>query len=503
MKKRIIAGILGCLLFMMIGSLVSCQKREKTEKLQILIDILCNNPLDDRSPNDEINEFLPALEYTFGIDRDSVEIVHFSKNKEERAAEIAAMRTEIMAGGGPDVFLLPCTPPGWREKKERWYTETTILEQFDPEQALFINPTAAMNANYFLPLDPYLTEAKFFNPALVNQTVLAAGKTEDGQIILPLAFTFPTANLVKDVLDFPNELPTTWEEAVTKEEGIRNAYGFAAWEQFSDIFGSLADYSTEELSFSREELLQKVRMAVKMQNAELISCETDTEKMTRPYKKAIREVPVVKLTPNFNTDPFPPDSFCGFLSIEHLDFRWLSRWEENRYDCRWKKSAGTQMILPIRNKEGGVTAGITAYACINRNTKRPEDAFRVLDFLYNDDVQRHWTIPHEYDPEQDYCPWIYEHTYGLPMENERLADFDSSFIKDYIARYSDSNGNNLALFSEYTALRSEVTHARFYGTLDQELQTMYEACLEAKTDEEIEKIVAKAYDTMEMILAES
>ena len=45
-------------------------------------------------------------------------------------------------------------------------------------------------------------------------------------------------------------------------------------------------------------------------------------------------------------------------------------------------------MIPIYSDEGGVTATVTSFACINRNAKHAEEAFFILDLLMSREVQQ-------------------------------------------------------------------------------------------------------------------
>ena len=82
-------------------------------------------------------------------------------------AEIKAsnIRTELMSGEGPDVFLL----------------STGAARANMPE--LFPNLEKLMYTDTFLPLDDFLETAEYARPEKFNQKILEAGRTEEGQMI--------------------------------------------------------------------------------------------------------------------------------------------------------------------------------------------------------------------------------------------------------------------------------------------------------------------------------
>ena len=442
--------------------------------MRILTDLFCCEKAGLLHTGDGVPELEDYLRY-YGIADGNFVIEVLPANKAEREVRLAALRTEIMAGGGPDVFVMRCDVPN------RIINDWNFLENEHPEEStlyrepLFTDVTAAMNNSFFLPLDKYLEKAKYFRSNFMEPVILDAGKSAEGQMVLPITITFPYAVYRKADLQKAGSMPDSWQKSLIWEDSaVRKAYGLAAWNQFSDLFGKYSNYDTENLTFSREELLARVKEAIRLKEEELSDIENDV---------------------------LPSDGFDGLLLESELEYMSVSPWSPGYYDARQTPELHSQVIAPIRNVEGGVTAGITSYACINRNTERSQEAFDFLDLLFLPSTQ---SFIGEYDSNgKNHQTILLNFAFGVPAGKDMLFDSKHSFGQRYISEIGIDPGPNEEAFSEYTALRNEVTNTRFYGTLDVELQTMYEACLEAESDKEIEKIVSKAYDTMLMILAES
>ena len=75
--------------------------------------------------------------------------------KEEAEIKISELRTEIMSGGGPDVFILEGMP---------------LLTE-DIKNVLFLNPQKMMDSEVFLPLDHLIEQAQYMNPDIWNQKI--------------------------------------------------------------------------------------------------------------------------------------------------------------------------------------------------------------------------------------------------------------------------------------------------------------------------------------------
>ncbi|WP_369298089.1 hypothetical protein [uncultured Neglectibacter sp.] len=485
----------------------SCGKKEYAEqKLHILVDLPVKlNVLGLFATYDDVKGEDSAhlknyLKKYMGVTED-VEYEFLPEDKAEREVRIQALRTEIMAGGGPDIFLVVSDPPGGARGSSIWNVQFPAPYE---REMLFANPETAMESKLFLPLDDYLKDNDAVDTSLIFPAVLEAGKTEEGQMILPITFTFPVATCLESFV--PKQLPENWESGISNENpAVRNAYTAGAWHRFSDSFESMVKEGS--LAFSKSELLQRVKSALASTDMELIDTLSNTNVFVSPDTNTGELNPGINFAHEFNNAPipFPADSFGGFLSIRSLHYRDTVEWDRNHYDHRWAKNNGRQSLFALQNEKGGVTADITAYAAVNRNSKHTESAFQALDMMLSTPTLTGWGM-NESEKGDPYSYQLFTlcSCFGVPARGDLLGTGDLPFFQARISKNAPGVfGENVEVFSEYTALRNEVTHARFYGTLDQELQTMYEACLEAESDEEIEKIVSKAYDTMLMILAES
>lgn len=470
LKKSFLALLCGIVL------LIPCGGCEKTniaqKKFWILCDLDSENLFWGNYRTTERASFLKTIEHVVGIKPENVEFEFLpTASESERSAQIAALRTEIMAGGGPDLYILSCHLPGWKNEIQRhsWYD---VSMNYEKEERLFTDVQAAMKNKCFLPLDDLIqNDALWLDTSLLHTAALDAGRTEEGQVVLPLTMTFPLAFYQENALSLP--LPDSFAEAKSwKDTAVRHAYATAANRQFPDILGQLADYETETLLFSEEKLLDTVRWAVKAQ----------------------KDFPEQE----YSLDAPCEDGFCDVLSLDYSDF-W--NWDAIAFPEEGKE----QFFSPIRNLDNGVTASIVNYVCINRNTKYPKEAFRTAEILFTRNLQS-TTYPTESWEFEDFFPspvdntqsFLLQATFGVPVRNDLLKNSDYSYIQHYVQGPGAEE-----IFQKYTEAREEITCVRFYGTLELELQEMYEKCLKAENKTEMEAIVSETYQVLLMILAES
>ena len=201
----------------------------------------------------------------------------------------------------------------------------------------------------------------------MNQTVLNAGRNEEGQQIIPMCYAIPVAVYrAADVEHTPSK-ETTWVDMLESDDiALRAA---AVWTDGTGfyregmpflshrmpmtecILGALADYREEELLFTAEELEQRLQETVDL-----------CERYTAGKFDAAPAHYVEYLGMEFDQD-------ATILDIDGKEFKVRNGIERTE----------DYTLIPLYSDDGGVTAEINAYMAINRNSKCPEEAYRVLD----------------------------------------------------------------------------------------------------------------------------
>nr|WP_317428325.1 extracellular solute-binding protein [uncultured Blautia sp.] len=345
-------------------------------------------------------------------------------------AEIKAsnIRTELMSGEGPDVFLL-----------------STGAER-ESMPVLFPNPEKLMYTDTFLPLDDFLETAEYARPEKFNQKILEAGKTEKGQMILPITYTYRKFAFRKTDLEGLQEIPLSWEELRTCENPVLQEAVFYYTNRMYPLFGELADYKEGKLLFTEKELQTML---------EEVCAYTEW---------------------NEYRENRPED-----LSIQGLfDFY-----------PNLAASQDEKILVGIPNKNGGITAEIGTYIAVNRNTKIPDEAFSFLDLLFRDEIL--------------FGPGIEVGTkWGGNMFQRWFSDKDHLILNQELAkRYPDLSEADLTALEK---LDNQINAVSFYSDLEKELADLYWPYFQSYHAKEEEtkrlEMVSKAYETMKMKILE-
>ena len=272
----------------------------------------------------ELENYLKAT----GVETE-YEFLVLPNNTEDRETELTRLRTEIMAGEGPDAFILDATVPG------------TVTNSGEPLEALFPNVEKSMYSHLFLDLEDMAQSSEIIDLESCNQTVMDVGVTGEGRFLLPLTYTFSGLILDPSILNDPAYVFTTLDELLqSDEEAFKGIMAWGTFRLFPDCLGLLADYTDQNLLVTQDSLQQAI------EQADAFSAFQD-----EAYSQS-------------------PAEYQGgsFISVNTLTS--LAR-EDMEY-----------AVLPIPNPQGGVTAAVTFYAAINANAAHPQEAFALIEQLF-------------------------------------------------------------------------------------------------------------------------
>ncbi len=382
-----------------------------------------------------------------------IELIPTEEN--DRKMALTRLRTEIMAGQGPDIFIVDCRSTLYNEMLFRFVE--TVMEN-----------------NLFLPLDRYIEDARFMEWEKLTPSVMELGRNEHGQVILPMAYSLPMTVYRKDEVAHEPSQILTWQDMVADQSQILTANllapteGMSIWgTNFAYSLGELADYAESKLLFTEEELQNNLQAMLAIEEKE--------------RKGELSQI---------------PDCFLTNLGVAFNDANDIARasqgnFEPSRYisDFSWGDAATPITMVPFYSDDGGYCATVTSYAAVNANTKRPEDAFFVLDYLLSKEGQQY----------SELYNWITE-GHEFPTY-EGLGTEDDPIRTIYHGNWFMSDEN----YEEFCRVRDGIGFVRFSGTLDKELAELYTNCSNVYfgyDSGDIGEIIHEAYRVMNMEIAE-
>lgn len=437
----------------------------------------------DETATYSIESFLRWLDdcnkyYGLPISSEDVEVLlipdHFNPDSPERNSMLQKIRTDIMAGKGPDVFI------------------SDTIRTLSPEHAFFYMEGGrvfpylekARDSGFFLPLDDELPNLTLTDVNEMIPQVLEGGKNQAGeQVILPMMFAVPGVIYTGE---WDEELPevafegTSWEDVLKGDdpllaEQVNWFLNYNSPEEY--ILGShssglfclipqVADFETETLYFSEEEL------TAFLEDSFTAYRQTAKREMTKPGAST-------------------------FLSG--------CRFPNGDFDFPYYPSANYS-FAPLRNLEGGSTAVVTQYCAVNANTKQKDKALAVIDALMCKEFQKGGRI--------------YQYFFEMPMYRD-LGAPESSFFTGTPWELEFTKEQ----YETWRRICEDINIVRFPSPLDMELDNMMmgieDAMLESLpadeeryprdhrladctiSDETLTEIVSEHYRQMQRLLDES
>ena len=353
---------------------------------------------------------------------------------------LTSLRTEMMAGGGPDVFVCGAGIGSHENQKTGEYIES---------EPLFRYPQQAMKRNMFLSLDSYIENAKYMDRENLTSIVMDAGKTEKGQFLLPITYTVPATLFRKSDVEHTPSKEMKWEDMFFGEPYMRLA-AVNAWRYAGSGLAPLGDYDHDKLAMSEEEMVRYFNE--KLDNLEKYESESGI-----PSARGDLRV-------------------TGDILLSFFD----GRFEDN----------DPIALVPLYSRGGGYGAIINSFAGINANTKRPDEAFWVVDYLLGEECQR--SVLYAYMTFAQAVPTLE----GLMTNGKAVSDGSDEASGKPKAKMPDD------FYEQFCAVRDNISFADFETPLDREFQKLY-LDLREPSNKSRESMIHDAYMRMSMELAES
>ena len=215
------------------AGLCSCGTEEKSEEEKIL-----------RVVTDErlYTEVESAADFLEGVEGEiEVRIQRLPDDKEEREIEIQKMRTEIMAGKGPDVYLLD----GKQENGEEFLP---LLE----------NPYQTMQSGALAPLDELMEKDSYWKDDTYSDVILKAGQYDGHQYILPMSVSYYVLPRQQDMEEMSGDTLGEWLEQArnSQDTRLKTAFWASLWAQSGRWIQPAADYERGEVLFNKEKWME-------------------------------------------------------------------------------------------------------------------------------------------------------------------------------------------------------------------------------------------------------
>ena len=351
---------------------------------------------------------------------------------------LTRLRTELLSGDGPDVFLYGRRAPIW-------------LPDGAPDNftVLFPMPEKLLYNDLFLPLDGLLENPQYMHPENFQSTVMAAGRTEQGQLILPTVYTCAAAFYDKSKLSGP--LPENLKEMADSPDEV-----IVAGSDLIFAMGPVADCQTDSLLFSDDELQELTAQAFSIKQRSSDAQRNFLDGNSQGWWESMQPT--------------------GELTLSEM--------------FQGKGAQKDYAVLPQWDRTGGVTARIERYAAVNRNTKQANNAMFLLDVLLSPEC----LSSSGFEDTNSATPRLYGRFSSV------LNDLSATgLVIDTTVFHGNLHRKAQDLRAE---LDSRITGARFRSDLDDVLYDLNMGLMFAESELDALQNASNAYDRLLMVLAE-
>ena len=416
----------------------------------------------------------------------SFEIEYLSDEKEERESQLDRLRTEMLAGDGPDIFLLSGRVP---------------IQQNEP---LFVDVEQSMYNGMFHDLSAYYNADTELKTEEFNETIMAAGTIGEARYILPFYYDLPVIQVNEAAL---GEYGLTIEDVTTGMDAliekvvelndpfvsgglatIRGDFYF-----LFDYFPNLIDYEKKELQLTEEELTTFMQV---YQQWMLLRANAG------PYANEINSLNsyVQSETAFWHNAGFP----------FHLDNM------ANSLACAaMGKLQGEEFAMyPMRASDGSVIASVTYWGAVGAGCKYPDVAYDFLREFLTQETQ--WEANRNQLATMNsgslYCEM------GIPVRTDGMvSELYSSMLNQIQTKDLDAASpekqrevqlKDLTLEnSDFPMLETEIDQVRFYNHFECNFMYQLNSLNDWKnnfviTDVDIEATAKEIIENLEYLLAE-
>ena len=291
----------------------------------------------------------------------NIQIEYLSDRVDERDIQLKRIRNEILAGDGPDLFILP---DGSSKKGEN---------------PLFLDVELAMRNESFYNISAFYDADDALEKEQLNNTIMEAGVLDGVRYVLPLYYDIPvvlmnpekaaaseidTERLKSNVFDMMDTLLETEDPMWCSGAYMiypNNFFGH-------DLFPDLMDYSSGEVILTAEEVAAYMQRVQKLHSY-------------------IGKLPEVKRTSFFQSTML---TYIGRGSIWYdsgFPIHVMNLNYAFEYAAIAKSNNWPLEMYPLRATDGSVIANVTYWGAVGAGSKHPDVAYDFLRLFLLKDVQ--------------------------------------------------------------------------------------------------------------------
>lgn len=363
-------------LFLILGIVLSAsgcgKKAENAPSLWVVTE---------ESEEDGMNQQVRQVIKDFQSDHPGVEVTLdvLPTDSAQRELVLKQLRTKIMAGKGPDVYLLPScnscryAPTAWRPSEY-----LTLPAQVEP---LFLDPIRAMYSGVFMDISRFYDSDTGLHTEELQPDVMEAGTLGGGRYLVPLRYDLPV--LYVDVegvqaLGLESEfLEGSWKNLADIALKLGNPlFANSAKPDFCKLGGAFTllpialDYDSGTVTLSKGELAS---FLTQYRALEVLSAGHNDEWYGPNIERWVCHAKTVSnsadsIPKTAEAEIFPRDVPISVGTLAQAPCAAAIAQAEKR-ELR---------MIPLSDSDGNLTASVTYYAAIGANCRETELGYDLL-----------------------------------------------------------------------------------------------------------------------------
>lgn len=382
MKKFRYLAILALLVLPLLG----CGKRQSASQTTTLWVVT------ERSNSDGMNyqmeRIAERLEEKYG--NLTIELELLPTDETEREDRLKKLRSQIMSGGGPDIYLLPTGSELTMDVPQK----NTVLTV----EPLFPDVQQAMLSGLFQDVDAYYASDTELNTAGLKTEIMAAGCVGDRRYVLPLRYDMDMllvdgenwAASGMDALLMEGTVEALAEAVLTQDTTGLGAYALQLPTDLS-ILPQTFDYEKGELLLTPQDIADYMRLYQKWYSihtplAQTLNAEiAEMIYQTEPHFYDYFGYPEAVIR---NANSISTYITCG----AHWGLDGIPLYSENMEylldSAEMGKKLGRDMTVhALRDAKGNSCATVTYYGAVGAGCADPELAYEFLRLFLTEEFQ--------------------------------------------------------------------------------------------------------------------
>lgn len=238
-----------------VGLLTACAGKEEEIPAENVTLWVVTELTDRYGMNDQANKMIRQFQEKYP--NVTVKLDILPTDEEERAVYLNKIRTQIMGGGGPDVYLMPT-----RNVVPVGNPMDPITKNVEP---LFRDVKAVMHNGIFYDISEFYDADDDLDKDALNTSVMDGGTLDGGRFVLPLRYQFGIYAVDPENLEVKGydagifeSVRSVMSAAVENKDADLLAISYPGWQEY--YFSDYVDYNTCEVLLTKAEVAEYLKL---------------------------------------------------------------------------------------------------------------------------------------------------------------------------------------------------------------------------------------------------